>query len=62
MKVHTIKGLIDSEDLRIVDEILLEDNARVFTTTWYLEDELVRRDVNVNILRGLSFDGETTSI
>ena len=62
MKIQTRKGLIERSDLTIKDIITDEDNARVFATEWYLGDELVRRDVNVNILRGLSLEGEQQSI
>lgn len=58
MLVLTSKGLIEREQLRVVDVVSEEDNARVIATEWYLGDDLVRRDVNVNILRGQSILGE----
>lgn len=55
--VITTKGLLDINLLTVKDEVFLEENSRVTATEWYYEGELVRRDVNVNILRGL----ETTN-
>lgn len=52
-QVLTTKGLVDRSKLEVKDIIEEHDNARVFATEWYLDGELVRRDVNVNILRGL---------
>jgi hypothetical protein len=57
MLVQTTKGLLESSLLEIKDVIVEEDNARITATEWYLSNELVRRDVNVNILRGLSLEG-----
>ena len=62
MKIQTIKGLIDRSDLEVKDVIVEEDNARITATEWYLSGELVRRDVNVNVLRGLAFDGSQSVI
>lgn len=56
--VMTTKGLINKESLVVRDVVVDEDNARVTATEWYLDDELVRRDVNVNILRGLNLSSE----
>ena len=53
MKVQTIKGLIDINELKAEDFVMVEDNARIVATEWRHDGELVRRDVNVNILRGL---------
>lgn len=58
MLIHTTKGLVDFEQLQVKDVTELHDNARVTATEWYLGDELVRRDVHVNILRGQSALGE----
>lgn len=52
MKVYTTKGLIDFERLEVRDVVTMEETARVTATEWYLEGELVRRDVNVSILVG----------
>lgn len=62
MMVHTKDGLVDRSELTVRDVISEEDNARVIATEWYRGDELVRRDVNVNILRGQSVFGEQGSM
>lgn len=62
MLVHTIKGLVEFDKLSMKDVITLEDNARVIATEWRLGDELVRRDVHVNILRGLDLAGEQSAV
>jgi hypothetical protein len=61
MLVITTKGLIEREALTAKDVISEEDNARVTATEWYLGEELVRRDVNVNILRGLETPNDQQS-
>lgn len=58
MLVYTTKGLVEYEKLVVTDIIKMEDNARVTATEWRLDGELVRRDVNVSILRGQSVAGE----
>jgi hypothetical protein len=50
MLVHTTKGAIDHTELRVEDEVSLEGDCRVTKTTWFLGDELVRRDVWASIL------------
>ena len=62
MLVHTTHGLIERDQLSTKDIVTEEDNARVIATEWYLGDELVRRDVNVNILRGLSVVGDQAKV
>lgn len=62
MQVYTTKGLVERDQLSVKDVFEEHDNARVHATEWFLGDELVRRDVNVNILRGLSLAGEQESI
>jgi hypothetical protein len=62
MQIQTIKGLLDRSELVVKDVVVEEDNARITATEWYLADELVRRDVNVNVLRGLSFEGSQSVI
>lgn len=57
MKVHTIHGLIDRAELKVKDVVSDEENARVTATEWYRGEELVRRDVNVNLLRGVDLAG-----
>ncbi len=56
--VHTTKGLISRDLLEVKDIVQDEDNARVTATEWYLDGALVRRDVNVNILRGIDLNSE----
>jgi hypothetical protein len=51
MKVLTIKGLIDFDKLNVKDIVEVGDNHRKVATEWYLEDELVRRSVAVEMLR-----------
>lgn len=58
MKVHTTKGLIERELLEVTDIIENHDNARVTITQWRLDGELVRQDVNANILQGLALCSE----
>ena len=53
MLVQTAKGLIEMEKLVVNQSLTTEDNAMVTVTEWYLGDELVRRDVHVNILRSV---------
>ncbi len=61
-KVYTTKGVVDSKSLTIKDTITMEDTARVIATEWYLGEELVRRDVYVNLLVGLAMSGEQGAI
>lgn len=51
MLVQTTKGLIDSSKLKVKDIVTEHDNSRVIATEWYLNGELVRRDVAASILR-----------
>lgn len=62
MLVLTKNGLIERDQLVVKDVVEDHDNARVTATEWYLGDELVRRDVHVNILRGLSVAGEQATL
>ena len=52
--VQTTVGLVEQSNLEIKDVIENGDSARVTATEWYLNGLLVRRDVNVNILRGVA--------
>lgn len=61
MLVQTTKGLIDRSALDVRDIVEEHDNARVNATEWFLNGELVRRDVNVNILRGAELGGEQST-
>jgi hypothetical protein len=40
----------------------MEDNVRTIATEWYFGSELVRRDLNINILCGQSLSGEQQEI
>lgn len=61
-QVHTTKGLIDRERLTVKDIVSDEDNARVVATEWFLDGEMVRRDVTVSILSGLALAGDQAEI
>lgn len=60
--IYTAKGLLPLSQLTVSDHITLDDNARVTATEWRMGDELVRRDVHVNLLRGLSMDGQQATL
>jgi hypothetical protein len=47
-QVHTIKGLIDRDRLTVTDIVSEDDNSRAIATEWFLDGELVRRDVAVS--------------
>ena len=58
MKVQTTHGLVERSTLTTKDEVREDDATRVTATEWYLNNELVRRDVWVNALRGVECDVE----
>ncbi|MEQ1743221.1 MAG: hypothetical protein ABL869_12095 [Candidatus Nitrotoga sp.] len=62
MLVQTTKGLIERDTLEVRDIVEEHDNARVNATEWFLDGELVRRDVNVNILRGAELESEQSTL
>lgn len=62
MDVMTKLGYIPRNELEVFDEIVEESNARVFVTEWRYKNELVRRDVNVNILSGIELNGQQEKI
>jgi hypothetical protein len=62
MKIFTTRGLVEKDQLQITDITTWEDNARVTATEWRLNGELVRRDVHVNILRGLEMAGAQANL
>ena len=62
MQVNTTKGLIERGLLDVKDIITDEDNARVTATEWCLDGELVRRDVHVNMLRGVELNAEQAEL
>jgi len=51
MKVFTTKGLVDYEALEVKDIVSVTDNSRAVASEFYLNGELVRRDVAVSMLR-----------
>jgi hypothetical protein len=57
-KVHTTKGLVDRDRLTVKDIISEDENSRAVATEWFLDGEMVRRDVAVSILSGLALAGE----
>ena len=62
MLVHTTHGLIERDLLTAVDIVTEEENARVIATEWFLDDEMVRRDVAVSILSGQAVFGEQEAV
>lgn len=62
MNVQTAIGDIDINLLQVVDLIKIEANARITATEWRFEGQIVRRDLNINILRGQSMTGEQEGI
>lgn len=58
MLVQTNIGMIERDSLTVRDVVTDQENARVISTEWFLGEELVRRDVNVNILNGQILTGE----
>lgn len=61
-QVHTTKGLIDRDLLSVKDITTEDDNSRAIATEWYLDGELVRRDVAVSMLRGVDVFGDQAAI
>lgn len=53
-EVFTTKGLIERANLHVRDVVIETDEVRVVATEWFLEGEMVRRDVFVNALRPIS--------
>lgn len=62
MKVVTLRGLVDLSSLEVRDIVSYEEDARVIATEYTLDGELVRRDVHVSLLRGLSLLAETADV
>jgi hypothetical protein len=58
VKIYTTKGLVEFDQLTVADVVTMEENARVIATEWRLGEELVRRDVYVNMLRQLEMGAE----
>lgn len=57
MKVMTTAGLVELDQLHVTDVVEVGDNHRKIATEFRLDGELVRRDVAVSMLRGLSMEG-----
>lgn len=53
MQVLTTKGLVEMDLLSVKDVVEIGDNHRKVASEFYLDGELVRRDVAVSMLRGL---------
>jgi hypothetical protein len=60
--VQTIKGFIERDLLTVRDIISEDDNSRAVATEWFLDGEMVRRDVAVSILRGHELAGAVQEI
>jgi hypothetical protein len=60
--IHTIRGLIPAGELQVIDIITTTENSREIATEWRKDGEIVRRDVWVSLLRGLSIGSEQGSI
>ena len=58
MKVQTTDGLVEREELEVHDLIQETEDLRITATEWFRDGRLVRRDVNLNVLRGLSMTAE----
>ena len=60
--VQTTQGLIELDELEIKDIITVEDNARSIASEYFHNDELVRRDVAVSILRAPEIQPEQQAL
>lgn len=47
----TIRGLIEYDDMQVLDVVEVGDNYRKIATEYRFQGELVKRDVTVNPLR-----------
>ncbi len=57
-KVQTSKGVLDRSDLQVKYIIEESDTSTTSVTEWYLKDEMVRRDVHVNMLVGMPISSD----
>jgi hypothetical protein len=55
--VQTTQGLLESDSLTVKDTSTIENDVRVTSTEWFLGEQLVRKDLNLNILCGQSMSG-----
>lgn len=60
--VQTTKGLLERDLLTVKDVVSEDDNSRAIATEWYLDEELVRRDVTISVLRGQALFGDQAEI
>lgn len=61
--VYTTKGLIERDRLETKDIVNDEDvGSRAIATEWYLDGELVRRDVWVSLLVGQALNSEAQEL
>ncbi len=58
MLVQTTKGIVDRSLLMVEDIVTEAETTRTIATEWRLNGELVRRDVHIMILVGVSLTGE----
>ena len=58
MKVSTLKGLIDREELQLEMNQYEDDNAVYVNTKWWHNGELVRQDAWVNMKQGLNTEAQ----
>lgn len=54
--IQTIKGEIDESLLTFKEGSIDNDVERTFWQEWWLGDELVRRDAQVNLKQGIPVD------
>ena len=55
--VQTTQGLLESDSLTVKDTSTIENDVRVTSTEWFLGEQLVRKDLTLNILCGQSMSG-----
>ena len=61
-QVLTEVGLIDRDQLRVVDVVTEENNSRAVVSQWFLGDKLVRQDTAVSIFQGQALFGDQAEI
>ena len=62
MKITTIHGLMDEEQLEKRTGAEDNESETVNWTEYWLKDELVHRSVDMYLKQGLSFNGEALSL
>ncbi len=58
--VSTTDGFVPLHELEVRDITEVHPNARVTATEWTRNGKVVRRDVHVNMLRGVSITSDAT--